>query len=414
MTCDNLNGVAKCAILKRKDGDFLIELKNISKVYPGNKVAVKNVNLKFETGEFICLIGTSGSGKTTCMRMINGMNMPTKGDILIDGRNIKKMNPVELRRHIGYVIQRIGLMPHMSVYENIVTVPKLLKWSEDKMQDVAKDLMKKVKMPESYFDMYPSELSGGQQQRIGVIRALAANQNIILMDEPFGALDPITRANLQNLIKRLQKEMKKTIIFVTHDMDEALALADKIVIMDKGDVIQYDTPENILMKPANHFVRDMIGEQRLSQATFDYQTVEKIMIDNPVTVEYNCPTTKAIQLMRDKHVDSLFITDENKVLLGHVDIFDIDRKRKEDSQIYDYVKEATTMLQSTTIRDAIYYINKLGYKNIPVVDDDGVMLGLITRASIVEVMCSGLWENYEPEEDAAISTTNPDDFEANV
>ena len=402
------------AILEKREGDFLIEFKNITKVYQNDKVAVKNVNLKFETGEFICLIGSSGSGKTTCMRMINGMNIPSSGEILIDGRNIKKMNLVELRRHIGYVIQQIGLMPHMTVYENIVTVPKLLKWSEDKMQEVAKSLMKRVGLPESYFDVYPSELSGGQQQRIGVIRALAANQNIILMDEPFGALDPITRATLQNLVKKLQKEMKKTIIFVTHDMDEALQLADKIAIMDKGEVIQFDTPENIMMNPANDFVRNMIGEQRLNQATFDYQTVETIMMKSPVAVEYSITTTKAAQLMKEKHVDSLFVTDEKHHLLGVVDIFSFDKKKDAGSLVCDYMKEVTSMSNDTTIRDAIYYINKLDYRNVPVIDEEGLLVGLVTRASIVDVIYSGFFEDYEPDEDDAISTTNLDDFEANV
>lgn len=374
----------------------MIELRNISKIYHGDKVAAKNVNLKFETGEFICLIGSSGSGKTTCMRMINGMNTPTSGDIFIDERNIKNINPVELRRHIGYVIQQIGLMPHMTVYDNIVMVPRLLKWSDDKTREVAKDLIKRVGMSESHFDVYPSELSGGQQQRIGVIRALAANQDIILMDEPFGALDPITRANLQTLVKKLQKEMKKTIVFVTHDMDEALQLADRIAIMDKGEVVQFDTPQNIMINPANDFVRNMIGEQRLSQATFDYQTVETIMMKNPVTVENTWTTNKAMQLMKEKHVDSLFITDYQRHLIGMVDIFDID-KRKDGYKVEDIMKEAISIHSSTSIRDAIFYINKLGYRNIPVIDDENVMIGLITRTSIVDVMCAGMWENYEPD-----------------
>lgn len=410
-SCD-LETTCFYVILNTKEGDFLIEFKNITKVYQNDKVAVKDVNLKFETGEFICLIGSSGSGKTTCMRMINGMNIPTSGEILIDGRNIKKMNLVELRRHIGYVIQQIGLMPHMTIYENIVTVPKLLKWSEDKMREVAQNLMKKVGLPETYFDVYPSELSGGQQQRIGVIRALAANQNIILMDEPFGALDPITRSTLQNLVKRLQKEMKKTIVFVTHDMDEALQLADKIVIMDKGEVIQFDTPENIMMNPANDFVRNMIGEQRLNQATFDYQTVETIMLKNPVVVEYTLSVTKAAQLMKDRHVDSLFVTDENKYLLGVVDIFSFDKKKTKGSLVQDYMREVTTMMNDTTIRDAIYYINKLDYRNIPVVNEEGILVGLVTRGSIVDVIYSGFFEDYEPVEDDAIGSTNLDDFEA--
>ncbi|SJZ79424.1 ABC transporter ATP-binding protein [Anaerorhabdus furcosa] len=391
----------------------MIEFKNVTKVYQNDKIAVKNISLHFKTGEFICLIGTSGSGKTTCMRMINGMNIPTQGDIFIDNRNIKKMNLIELRRQIGYVIQQIGLMPHMTIYENICTVPKLLKWPQDKMHEVAVSLVKKVGLTENIFDMYPSELSGGQQQRIGVIRALAANQSIILMDEPFGALDPITRSNLQKLIKELQKELKKTIIFVTHDMDEALQLADRIVIMDKGEVVQFDSPENIMMHSKNEFVRSLIGEHRLNQAQFDYQTVSKIMIKNPITAEVTCSTTEAISMMRDKRVDSLFITDENKKLLGVVDIFHIERKRSDNSKISEYIKESTYMHQDTVIRDAVYYINELGYRNIPIVDDEHRMVGLVTRTSILDVMSSSLMGDYEPaeSEEDIVSTTNYSDLE---
>lgn len=391
----------------------MIEFKKVSKVYANNKVAVEDINLKFETGEFICIIGSSGSGKTTCLRMINRMNLLSAGKILIDGRDIKKINQVELRRHIGYVIQQIGLMPHMNIYDNIAMVPRLLKWSEDKIQETVKGLMKKVSLPETFLDSYPSELSGGQQQRVGVIRALAANQEIILMDEPFGALDPITRANLQNLIKKIQKDMKRTVVFVTHDMDEALQLSDRIVIMDKGKVIQFDTPQNIMQHPANDFVKDMIGKDRLNQATFDYETVDTIMMKNPVTIRYDSHRNDALQLMRKRHVDTLFVVDDNNNLVGFVDIFNVEKIRENNKPISEYVKETTCMNQSTLIRDAIYYINHLGYRNIPVIDDDGKLLGLITRASIVDFICSGFWADYEPsdEADTVLSKTDITEFE---
>ena len=181
----------------------MIEFKNVTKLYPNGKKAVDNISLSFETGEFIVFIGTSGSGKTTSMRMINRMIEPTEGEILINGQNIQKKNAVKLRRKIGYVIQQIGLMPHMTIYENIVLVPKLLGWPEDKQRQTAEDLIKRVDLPLEYLDRYPSELSGGQQQRIGVIRALAADQDIILMDEPFSALDPISRASLQEELLKI-------------------------------------------------------------------------------------------------------------------------------------------------------------------------------------------------------------------
>ena len=262
----------------------MIEFKNLTKRFPGGKIAVDSLNLTFNDGEFIVFIGTSGSGKTTSMRMINRMIEPTSGEILINGKNSKDMNAVELRRQIGYVIQQIGLMPHMTIFDNIVMVPKLLKWPVEKQRKIAEELIQKVDLPLDFLERYPSELSGGQQQRIGVIRALAADQDIILMDEPFGALDPITRDSLQETLKELQRELGKTVIFVTHDMDEALKLADRIVIMQDGKVVQFDTPDNILMDPANAFVENFIGEERLSQARTNFRTVEQIMIRGPVSV----------------------------------------------------------------------------------------------------------------------------------
>lgn len=377
----------------------MIHLKNISKMYNGNKVAVENINLKFETGEFICFVGTSGSGKTTCMRMINRMNIPTTGSIEIDGRDISKINEITLRRGIGYVVQNISLMPHMTIYENIIMVPKLLKWPEDKMNRIARDLLHKVDLPESYLDRYPSELSGGQQQRIGVIRALAANQEIILMDEPFGALDPITRETLQHLVKKLQREMNKTIIFVTHDMDEALKLSDRLVIMDQGKVIQFDTPDNILANPANNFVRELMGENRLNQASFDYETVEKMMVCDPIYILNNRTVADAIQMMKYHRVDTLFIVDENRSLKGHVDIFDLDKRDMGNDPVGNHTKQTIYIQNSTKIRDAIYYINDLGYRNLPVVDDQRKLVGLVTRATIVDRIYESYWSDYKPDGD---------------
>lgn len=384
----------------------MIEFKDISKIYRDGNIGVKDINLKIEEGEFVVFIGTSGSGKTTCMRMINRMIKPSKGDIYIEGKNIKEINEVKLRRKIGYVIQQIGLMPHMTILENITIVPKLLKWEKEKQLEIAKELIGKVDLPEEYLDKYPNELSGGQQQRIGVIRALAADQNVILMDEPFGALDPITRDSLQWLIKRLQKEMGKTVVFVTHDMDEALSLADKIAILDKGELIQYDTPQNILENPKNTFVEEILGEDRIEQAKSRTQIVDEIMYDKPISITADKTIREALKLMRDKRVDTLFVTDNDKVLEGVIDIFAVGRVSKKNLLVKDIVKEAFFIESGTLVREAIFLISQCDYKNLPVVDSNNKLLGIFTRANIVDSIYERSNEDEELlEEDIVHSTT---------
>ena len=375
----------------------MIEFKNLTKRFPGGKIAVDSLNLTFNDGEFIVFIGTSGSGKTTSMRMINRMIEPTSGEILINGKNSKDMNAVELRRQIGYVIQQIGLMPHMTIFDNIVMVPKLLKWPVEKQRKIAEELIQKVDLPLDFLERYPSELSGGQQQRIGVIRALAADQDIILMDEPFGALDPITRDSLQETLKELQRELGKTVIFVTHDMDEALKLADRIVIMQDGKVVQFDTPDNILMDPANAFVENFIGEERLSQARTNFRTVEQIMIRGPVSVSSDQNLSEAIKLMRTRRVDSLFVTDADDILLGMLSVEAIDTNRRRPVTVGEVMSEVSFVREGTLVRDALQRILKLGYKNIPVVDEKNHLIGLITRTSIVDMVYDTIWGDMEPE-----------------
>ncbi|QIK87115.1 ABC transporter ATP-binding protein [Erysipelothrix sp. HDW6B] len=378
----------------------MIEFKNVTKTY-GNKKAVDNVDIKIETGSFVCFIGTSGSGKTTTMRMINRMIDPSRGTILIDGEDIQKTNEVALRRKIGYVIQQIGLMPHMSIYENIVMVPKLLKWDETTMREKAETLMKRVDLPMELLDAYPSELSGGMQQRVGVIRALAADQDIILMDEPFGALDPITRDALQRLVKQLQRDMNKTIIFVTHDMDEALALSDKIVVMDHGKVVQQGSPKDILTSPANDFVRNLVGEDRLHQATFEYNSVEQLMI-KPIKVNASVSIAETVRHMQQTRVDDILVVDDENVLIGRVDIRALMRRNNREDAVQTIMKQVTYIHNTTTIRDAIYYIQELGHRNISVVDSDGKLVGIVTRAAVVGAVYDAFWRDYEPQEDLEV------------
>ena len=361
----------------------MIEFIDVAKIYK-TQTAVEDISFKIDDGEFVCLIGTSGSGKTTIMRMINRMTEPSKGKILIDGEDIMTKNPVQLRREIGYVIQQIGLLPHMTIYENITLVPALLKWDEERKRKIAEELIKKVDLPVEYLEKYPSQLSGGQQQRIGVIRALAAEQNIILMDEPFGALDPITRESLQNLIKSIQKELGKTVVFVTHDMNEAIGLADKILIMDMGHIVQYDTPENILKNPANDYVRGLLGEDNLNKAKTSYNTVDTIMIKNPVFINEGKTTRDALKLMRKKRVDTLFVTDAKNNLKGVVGIFELGKLGRLDTYVSEIMKDPVSITNSTKIIEAIHLIVELGYRNLPVVDEKGKLVGIVTRASIVD------------------------------
>ena len=370
----------------------MIEFQHVSKFYKGGKVAVDDINLSFDKGEFICFIGTSGSGKTTSMRMLNRMTDPSKGKILIDGQDIQKINPVELRRQIGYVIQNIGLMPHMTIRENIVLVPKLLKVPVEERNKIAEKMIDLVELPREMLDRYPNELSGGQQQRIGVVRALAANQDIILMDEPFGALDPITRDSLQDLVKDLQERLGKTIVFVTHDMDEVLKLANKIAIMSEGKVIQFDTPDNILRHPANEFVEELIGEDRLLQAKPDFTTVDEVMLNSAITITPEKSLQEAIKLMREKRVDTLLVVDNSHVLKGFIDVETLDQQRGKASSVGDILNKDVFFVQKTALlRDALQRILKRGLKYVPVVDEQKRVVGILTRASLVDIVYDVIW-----------------------
>lgn len=377
----------------------MLSIKNLSKVYSGGKRAVDNISLDINAGEFIAFIGTSGSGKTTALRMINRMIESTEGQIKIDGKDISTMNGVELRRSIGYVIQQIGLMPHMTIKDNIVLVPKLLKWSQEKKEAKAKELIKLVDLPEEFLDRYPSQLSGGQQQRIGVVRALAAEQDIILMDEPFGALDPITRDTLQDLVKELQQKLGKTFIFVTHDMDEAIKLADKICIMSEGKIVQFDTPDNILRNPANDFVRDFIGQNRLIQDRPNMKSVKEAMI-KPVTVNVDRTLNDAVEIMRERRVDTIFVVGEKNRLLGYLDIEDINQGLRNNKELIDMMQRDIYRVRiDSKLQDSVRTILKRNVRNVPVVDKDNhTLIGLVTRANLVDIVYDSLWGDLDIEE----------------
>lgn len=238
-----------------------VEFRDVMKQFPGAGYAsLDHINLEIEEGELVTVLGTSGCGKTTLIKMINRIYEPTSGEILLSGKNVADLDPIKLRQGIGYVIQQIGLFPHMTIYNNIATVPKILKWDKKRIEKRVIELLEMVNLdPDEFKNRYPSQLSGGQQQRIGLIRAMAADPAVMLLDEPFGAIDAINRDKLQNELIKIHEKSKKTFIFVTHDINEAFKLGTKVLIMNQGKVVQYDTPDRIQINPANEFVEKLIN-----------------------------------------------------------------------------------------------------------------------------------------------------------
>lgn len=363
----------------------MIEFKNIYKKYEGGNDVLKDINLTCEDGEITVLIGPSGCGKTTTMKLINRLINPTEGSISIDGRDISNINPVELRREIGYVIQHIGLFPHMTIARNVGVVPHLLKWEKAQIDNRVDELLELVGLdPKVYRERYPSELSGGQQQRIGVIRALAVEPGIILMDEPFSALDPISREQLQEELIRLQKDIQKSIVFVTHDMDEALKIADKIVLMRDGEIVQHGSPEEILRRPANDFVKNFIGKKRLQQA-MNMPTVAEVMMRNPATILPHRGLAVAMNMMEKRQVDSLVVVDDDNHIEGYVSIYDVSKEfDNENKQVTDIVQPFTHRTEpDSLLSDAVHILDESKSSYIPVVSADDTLAGLLTRGSIV-------------------------------
>lgn len=370
---------------------IVIVLDNVEKTYDDGFQALKKLNAEFKSGEITVLIGPSGCGKTTTMKMINRLITPSKGTIRINGEDISRLDPVRLRRKIGYVIQNIGLFPHMTIAQNVGIVPKLQKWDKNRIARKVDELLQMVGLdPDIYRDRYPSELSGGQQQRVGVIRALAADQDIILMDEPFSALDPISREQLQDELVRLQEELKKTIVFVTHDMDEAIKIANTIVIMKDGQIVQTGTPDQILRHPANEFVRQFIGKKRMNLAEDGDQrphlpTVDDVIAEQPVTVSPGRGLAEAVSIMEKRQVDMLLVIGRGNKLLGSVSIYQLlEHFGDENKKVADVMKPVRHVIKTgRSLSLALNIMSRHNLSNLPVVKKDNEFVGLITRGSVV-------------------------------
>jgi len=303
-----------------------IEFVKASKKFPNSEqYAVTDVSASIEEGSFITILGTSGSGKTTFLKMINRIHELSSGEIMFFGENIKKIPAEKHRQKIGYVIQQIGLFPHMTVEENIATVPNILKWEKKDIDQRVDKLMDLVKIPSKDFKKrYPRSLSGGQQQRVGIARAMAADPEVLLMDEPFGALDAITRVNLQNELIKIQKNLNKTIIFVTHDVNEAFKLGDKVIIMDKGVIQQFDTPRNILFYPANEFVSRLVSSENIIQklkfvrASSVMIPMDKQIKESDIKVNENDDLKHLLTYFLQENIDYLIVEKDNHEVVGKI------------------------------------------------------------------------------------------------
>ena len=361
----------------------MIRLEELSKEFPGQQApAVDRLSLEIPEGEIVILVGPSGCGKTTTMKMINRIIEPTSGRIILDGEDVTKGDADQLRRRIGYVIQRIGLFPHRTIAENIATVPKLLGWDRSRIDARIDELLEVVHMPPGeYRDRYAKELSGGQLQRVGVARALSGDPDVMLMDEPFGAIDPIVRERLQNEFLRLQSEVRKTIVFVTHDFDEAIKMGDRIAILQEGSrLAQYDTPERILTSPANDFVAEFIG----SGATLkrlNLSRVADIELGRGHVVRADSSAESALAAVRQSDDGRVLVLDELGRPRRWVEAADV--RRGEGRRLDEVGREPDAVVSlDATLADALNDLVVASGSVVVVVDGHGAYRGLVDISRI--------------------------------
>jgi osmoprotectant transport system ATP-binding protein len=354
-----------------------LEFRGATKHYPGqDEPAVDGLSLSVPAGEICVLVGPSGCGKTTAMRMVNRMIEISDGDILLDGASVRDRNPAELRRQIGYAIQQIGLFPHLTVADNIATVPKLLGWSKDRIRARVDELLELVSLaPAETRDRYPAQLSGGQRQRVGVARALAVDPPLMLMDEPFGAIDPINRERLQNEFLRLQHEIRKTIVFVTHDIDEAIKMGDRIAVLQKGGKLaQYAPPAELLMYPAGRFVEDFVGSDRALKR-LALQRVRDIDLWKAPLVREGEPVAEARAKVADSDLPYPLLIDQDGKPLGWLS----ERGLAGERVVADLRSSAEPIVElDDVLRDALSDLLQNETQYGPVVDANGQIAGVLS------------------------------------
>ncbi len=368
----------------------MIQFEHVTKSY-GKTPILKDLTFTIEDGQFVVLIGPSGCGKTTTLKSINRLIEPDSGVISIDGQDTAHTDKVALRRHIGYVIQQIGLFPNMTVAQNICVVPRLLNYEKSKCDEIVSELLHMVGM-EQHAGKYPSELSGGQQQRIGVLRALAASPPIVLMDEPFGALDPMTREVLQDEVKSLQQKLHKTIVFVTHDMGEALRLADVIIFMDSGKIVQMASPEEMLEHPATDLVRSFLGKHTSEAPT----KVESFMRTNVLSVRKDRGVLECAERMARGSVDTLLVTDEENKYMGTVSIGDIRHWGRELTSIEPLIRQtARTARIGDNAKECFDYLLESGANYVVVLGEDDTIAGIVTKTSVARSVAENLLGDFK-------------------
>lgn len=363
----------------------MITFEEVDKAYK-EKLVLHKINLTINDGEFVVLIGSSGCGKTTLLKTINKLETVDRSLIKIDNVSIRQQNTLELRRRIGYVVQDAGLFPHMTIYDNIATVLRINNYDSNNIENRIDELLEMVDLdPNSYKYLYPCQLSGGQKQRVGVARAFATNPDIILMDEPFSALDPVTRSDLQDAVVKLQKQFKKTIVFVTHDMDEAIKLADKICIIQKGWIVQYDTPENILKNPANEYVQNFVGKNRL-WSNPEFIKASDIMLKNPCKISVDRTIIQALQVMNHARVDSVLVTEDNK-FLGIVWLADLQNFDSYSGSLKNFISDDYhAVYENTSLKEITNTVDYNHFGIVPVLDLKNELVGYLTKSRLLSVL----------------------------